>query len=192
MGAYVFPEKINEIISRLDESRLDRNALIAFAECHCFELFAGVRHSFIRHYVSSIYRESLLGYRTPLVFVLSCAALAMSKKSRYPEGVIVKRSFHRFGLFATRPYTKGDRVIEYVGRPISEAEAYTSRSRYLLEVSKNRTIDGKPGHNPAGYINHSCRPNCEVIIWRGHIFIKARKSIRQGEEFTYDYGKEYF
>lgn len=109
-----------------------------------------------------------------------------------PEGMVVRRSYHRFGLFATRPYKKGERVIEYVGRTVSKEEEYTSRSMYLFEVSKKRTIDGKPLNNIAGYINHSCRPNCEVVIWRGHIFIKARRAIKPGEEFTYDYGKEYF
>jgi len=105
---------------------------------------------------------------------------------------VVKRSYHRFGLFATRPYKKGERVIEYVGREISEREAETSRSMYLFEITKRRTIDGKPAMNPAGYINHSCRPNCEPYIYGGRVFIRAEKNIKPGEEFTYDYGEEYF
>ena len=105
---------------------------------------------------------------------------------------MVKKSYAGLGLFATRPYKKGERVIEYIGRTINEDEIYSSKSKYLFEVSKKRTIDGKPAINPAGYINHSCRPNCEVSLWRSHVFIKARRAIRPGEEFSYDYGKEYF
>src|SRR5665811_700886 len=108
-----------------------------------------------------------------------------------PEGVRVGRSSAGLGLFATRAYKKGERVIEYVGRVIPIAEEYTSKSKYLFEVNKRKTIDGKPRMNIAGYINHSCRPNCEPEIERGHIFIDAIKKIQPGDEFTYDYGKEY-
>lgn len=113
------------------------------------------------------------------------------RKVPAPPGTAVKRSFAGLGLFATRPYKKGERVIEYVGQPVSKEEEYTSRSKYLFEVGK-RTIDGKPRVNPAGYINHSCRGNCEPYIYGGRVFIRAAKNIKPGEEFTYDYGEEYF
>lgn len=116
----------------------------------------------------------------------------MGKKTPvYPAGVVVKRSSAGLGLFAARPFKKGERIIEYVGRTISNAEAYTSRSKYLFEVNARRTIDGVARTNIARYINHSCRPNCEPEIERGRIFIDARKNIRAGEELSYDYGKEY-
>ncbi len=113
-------------------------------------------------------------------------------KRQYPEGLIVKRSSAGLGLFVTRPFQRGKHVIEYVGRTISEAEAYTSRSKYLFEVNAKKTIDGKPRINLAGYINHSCRPNCEPTITKGRIYIKTIKNIRVGDEITYNYGKEYF
>ncbi len=109
----------------------------------------------------------------------------------HPAGVIVKRSRTGLGLFSARPFKKGERIIEYVGRTISNAEAYTSRSKYLFEVNARRTIDGAARTNIARYINHSCRPNCEPEIEHGRIFIDARKNIRAGEELSYDYGKEY-
>jgi len=40
-------------------------------------------------------------------------------------------------------------------------------------------------------INHSCDPNCEVEIIRGHIWITAIKDIKKGEELGYDYGYDY-
>ncbi|MCX6788160.1 MAG: SET domain-containing protein [Candidatus Kaiserbacteria bacterium] len=114
------------------------------------------------------------------------------EKSKLGEGVRVGRSSAGLGLFATRPFKKGERIIEYVGRTISAAEAYTSRSKYLFEVNARRTIDGTVRTNVARYINHSCRPNCEPEIERGRIFIDARKGIKVGEELSYDYGEEYF
>lgn len=114
------------------------------------------------------------------------------KRPVYPEGVVVKRARAGLGLFATRPFKKGERIIEYAGRAISTAEEYTSRSKYLFEVHKRKTIDGAHRSNTARYINHSCRPNCEPEIERGRVYIDAIKPIREGEELSYDYGKEYF
>ena len=102
------------------------------------------------------------------------------------------RSSAGLGLFATRPYKKGERIIEYVGRTLPNAEEYSSRSKYLFEVNARKTIDGAVRTNIARYINHSCTPNCEPEIERGHIYIDAIKNIKTGEEFTYDYGEEYF
>lgn len=115
----------------------------------------------------------------------------MKRKVNAPAGTVVKRSSAGLGLFATRPYKKGERVIEYVGRAMSKQEEDTSRSLYLFNISDKRTIDGRPAVNPAGYINHSCRPNCEVYIYGGRIFIRAAKTIKPREEFSYDYGEEY-
>ena len=115
-----------------------------------------------------------------------------ARKARVPEGMAVKRSSAGLGLFATRPYKKGEFIIEYVGRPMSEDEMYTSKSKYIFGLSKKHNIDGPPRINIAGYINHSCRPNAEPFVYRGHVNIKAIKNIKEGDEFTYDYGKEYF
>jgi hypothetical protein len=113
------------------------------------------------------------------------------KKPAYPEGVVVKKSSAGMGLFAARPYKKGERVIEYFGREISKAEEYSSKSKYLFEVNSKKTIDGTTRENIARYINHSCKPNCDPEIIRGRIFIDAIKNIKAGEEFTYNYGEEY-
>jgi SET domain-containing protein len=116
-----------------------------------------------------------------------------TKKSKQPslEGVHVGRSSAGLGLFATRAYKKGERIIEYFGRTLTTAEEYTSKSKYLFEVNSRKTIDGTTRKNIARYINHSCKPNCEPEIERGRIFIDAIKSIKPGDEFTYDYGEEY-
>jgi len=115
-------------------------------------------------------------------------------RRRYQPGTFalkVKRSSAGLGLFADEHIPKAACILEYVGRQISEEEKYSSRSRYLFEINSRKTIDGKPRTNRAGYINHSCRPNCEPVIYRGRIFIFALRAIRAGEELTYDYGKEY-
>ena len=101
------------------------------------------------------------------------------------------RSSAGLGLFATRHFKKGERIIEYFGREISKAEEYTSRSKYLFEVNSRKTIDGTVRENFARYINHSCKPNCQPEIVRGRVFIDALRNIKECEELLYDYGEEY-
>ena len=113
------------------------------------------------------------------------------KKPVCPEGLRVKRSSAGLGLFATRPYKKGEHIIEYFGRTISREEEYTSKSKYLFEVHSRKTIDGTARENFARYINHSCRPNCEPNIAKGRVWIDAIRGIKPGEELSYDYGEEY-
>jgi SET domain-containing protein len=41
--------------------------------------------------------------------------------------------------------------------------------------------------NAARFINHSCRGNCYVQIIKGVIWIRAARTIRKGEELSYNY-----
>ncbi len=109
----------------------------------------------------------------------------------FEGSLLVKRSSAGLGMFAGEYIAKNTCIIEYVGKQISEAEAYTSKSKYLFEITKKKTLDGKPKWNKAGYINHSCKPNAESAIHKGKVFIFSTKTIREGDEITYDYGKEY-
>lgn len=117
------------------------------------------------------------------------------KNGKFTTGLYalkVKRASAGLGLFALEAIPKGACVVEYVGRVLSREEEYTSRSRYLFHVSEKKTIDGAPRWNLARYINHSCRPNCEIEYWRSRVFVMARRNVKPGEELSYDYGKEYF
>ncbi|MDQ5952866.1 MAG: uncharacterized protein QG551_94 [Patescibacteria group bacterium] len=98
-----------------------------------------------------------------------------------------------FGLITNVPFKKGDFVIEYIGNKCLNKDIENHTGKYLFEIDETYTIDGSPRWNTARYINHSCRPNCEVEIDKNDkILIQAIKNIKEGEEITYDYGKEYF
>jgi uncharacterized protein len=98
------------------------------------------------------------------------------------------------GAFVTRPIRKGARIIEYKGERVSHDEA---DSRYeddgdhphvvLFVVDKRTVIDAGVGGNEARFINHSCDPNCEALIQRGHVWLVATRDIAVGEELAYDY-----
>lgn len=107
--------------------------------------------------------------------------------------VIKARKGAGFGLTTKVPFKKGDFVIEYIGIKRKNKDIEYHTGKYLFEIDDSFTIDGSPRWNLARYINHSCRPNCEVEIDKqGKILIEAIKTIKEGEEITYDYGKEYF
>ena len=104
----------------------------------------------------------------------------------------IGRSKTGLGLYAEDEIPKGACVIEYTGLEISKEQEEKSNSKYLFEIHSRKTIDGAPRWNTARYINHSCRPNCEPNIYKGRVYIHARRRIKPGEELNYDYGKNYF
>lgn len=104
----------------------------------------------------------------------------------------VKRGVSGLGLFTLDPIEKGGFVIEYTGEVLTLKEANERGGQYLFETSKNRFIDGSSRSNTARYINHSCRPNCEVDIKAGRIYVFAKRNIKAGEELNYDYESEFF
>jgi hypothetical protein len=105
-------------------------------------------------------------------------------------------TIHGFGVFATRNIRKGSRVIEYLGERISTKEAdrrYGERDDnhvVLFTVDSRTAIDGGVNHNEARYINHSCSPNAQAEIHDKRVFIVAIRTIKAGEEITYDYNLE--
>lgn len=107
---------------------------------------------------------------------------------------LVKKSSAGLGLFAARPFKKGEQVIEYVGEVVTDAEAQRRGGKYLFELNNEWTIDGKARFNTARYINHSCKPNCyaELTDDEKRVFIYTKRAIAPGEEFTYNYGSYYF
>ena len=118
--------------------------------------------------------------------------MTKTKKVYVPASVKVAKSKTGLGMFALEEIKKGDFIIEYVGKKMLTKDADEKGGRYLFELNSKWTIDGVDRKNKARYINHSCRPNCEVDIKNGRILIFAIKKILPGEELTYDYGEEYF
>jgi SET domain-containing protein len=108
----------------------------------------------------------------------------------------IGRAYTGLGLFATAPIAKRTLIVEYSGRriPTKEARKYEQRyaSKYMFEINSRWTIDGSTRSNMARYANHSCRPNAESDLVNGKIVLRAVKTIADGEEITYDYGREYF
>jgi SET domain-containing protein len=96
------------------------------------------------------------------------------------------------GLFAVEPIKKGAFIAEYWGKLILTKTADDRNSKYLFEINTRWTVDGGDRRNIARYINHSCRPNAQSYIVKHTIKIRALRTIKPGEEITYNYGRNYF
>ncbi len=118
---------------------------------------------------------------------------------------VKKSKIHGTGVFSTENIKKNQKVIEYIGEkiPRSEGDKRSERrlkkylnskdegSVYIFELNSRYDIDGTFKYNKARYINHSCKPNCEVRIERGKIWIYSIKNIKKGDELSYDYGYDF-
>eukprot|EP01017_Pseudomicrothorax_dubius_P048077 TRINITY_DN8695_c0_g1_i3.p1 TRINITY_DN8695_c0_g1~~TRINITY_DN8695_c0_g1_i3.p1 ORF type:complete len:261 (+),score=50.78 TRINITY_DN8695_c0_g1_i3:107-889(+) len=107
---------------------------------------------------------------------------------------------HKYGLFATKPFEKGNIVIEYVGELVrnqvadQREETYKSQGFgdcYMFRVDRDWIVDATFKGNCARYLNHSCEPNCSShiveVAGKKHIVMFANRNISVGEELTYDY-----
>ena len=116
-----------------------------------------------------------------------------------------KSGVHGSGLFAFQNIKKGLKIIEYVGDKVTKkegdrrADIQLNKAKrninngmvYIFELNKRYDIDGSVKYNHARLINHSCSPNCEVVIDNNEIWILAIKKIKKNAELSYNYGYAY-
>lgn len=105
-----------------------------------------------------------------------------------------------YGLQASEDISKGQFLIEYVGE-VLDLQAYEARQKeyaskgykhfYFMTLNGNEVIDACAKGNLGRFVNHSCDPNCRTEKWvvNGEICVGlfALRSIRKGEELTFDY-----
>lgn len=120
------------------------------------------------------------------------------------RNIVLRRSpIHGNGVFAARNLPKGLRLIQYRGalRPHDEIDQCyggdaESGHTFLFTLNQDWVIDANVRGNSARWINHSCAPNCEAVLYenakgdrrKDRVFIETIRPIKAGEELTYDYG----
>src|SRR5438093_13032821 len=80
------------------------------------------------------------------------------------------------GLFAAQEIKKGTRIIQYIGQKISKeetADRLYQGNQYIFAFNDHYDIDGKTLKNKARYINHSCDPNCDVLLTQRTSWLQA-------------------
>ena len=108
-----------------------------------------------------------------------------------------KSRVHGWGVFALETIAKNKRIIDYAGEKITAKKSTPREVRYLKQghiwcftLNRNWAIDANVDGNAARFINHSCRGNCYVQIIKGVIWIRASRTIRKGEELSYNYNTD--
>jgi uncharacterized protein len=132
----------------------------------------------------------------------AAAAAAASEPDPYqladPPAIERRKSrINGWGVFALQAIPKNKRIIHYGGERIPSKESTPREERYLskghiwcFKLNNRWVIDAAVGGNVARFINHACKPNCYTEIKNGVIWIRAGRSIRRGEELTYNYYTE--
>lgn len=116
-------------------------------------------------------------------------------KAKKPRVAVRNSPIHGRGVFAVTAIAKGARILEYTGERMSHAKAdrlygdlHDGSSHTMLFAATDKVvIDATKRGGPARWINHSCAPNCEANEEEGRIFIDAIRSIKPGQELSYDY-----
>ena len=88
------------------------------------------------------------------------------------------------GVFATRLYQIQEVVLVFGGdkTPKTQITDYT----HYLQVAPDMFLG--PSGSYDDYVNHSCDPNCAVVVDDGCYVLKAIKPIAPGEQLSFDYG----
>ena len=99
-----------------------------------------------------------------------------------------------FGAFAIRPIPAGTRLIEYAGERLTPAEADARypedgdrHHTFLFAIDDEIVVDAAVDGNDARFLNHSCDPNCDVVIEDQRLWIETIRDVEVGEELVYDY-----
>jgi SET domain-containing protein len=121
----------------------------------------------------------------------------MPQRRKLPKIVRKRSKLHGFGVFAAEPITKNTRIVDYAGELIRNSRSGVREAKYLAKgciwvfrVNRVWSRDAGVGGNIARFINHACKPNCWFEVVDKTIWIRASRSIRAGEELTYDYRTE--
>lgn len=104
------------------------------------------------------------------------------------QGVRVGVSPNGLGVFSLRGFIANQLVGPIEGQIMDDAQY---ESDYCMELADRSALEPAP---PFRYVNHSCRPNCELIERdrKGStegptLWLKTKAAIVRGEELTIDY-----
>lgn len=95
----------------------------------------------------------------------------------------IKRIGKQRRVFAKEAIQKGRKILDFPGRIVSEEES----GEWDLQTGKNKFIRALRKNQIDNFLNHSCRPNSYVKQTGKKFYLLALKSIRNGEEITFDY-----
>jgi hypothetical protein len=103
-------------------------------------------------------------------------------------GVVVRDARNGSGLFATRRYRRGERILDVRGRIYHHRVLWKRGGTFAdncYRFGPETYLD--PGDGVARYVNHSCAPNAAVGKQRNRLYLFAAEPIAKGDEIVFDY-----
>lgn len=90
------------------------------------------------------------------------------------------------GLYATRDLKCGDFVLDFIGTtiPLKQATVLSLQIDDDLALESTAQIDD--------FLNHSCCPNCKVVVVDSKVYLVAVRDIKKDEELSFDYNTTEF
>ncbi len=133
---------------------------------------------------ASVSPRCCLGKDKSFKNLLSTPSYMDKRIKHFSDKVHVQRVGKKgYGVFALKPFKKGETILPIRGKILSESEA-NACSRYqqdhMYTVGVGTYILGQ---YPDKYINHSCNPN----VYEKDRAIVAMKHIKKGEELCFHY-----
>ena len=105
------------------------------------------------------------------------------------RSLLVGRSELGRTVLAGLPFSPEELIAQVQGQIIADPHY---ESNYCMEFDVGRVLEPAP---PFRYLNHSCAPNCELILWEDEEYpdnpelcLHALTSVQRGDELTIDYG----
>jgi hypothetical protein len=109
--------------------------------------------------------------------------------AKHGSPVFVSASRNGDGLFAARPFSRGENITRIDGRIVHHGLLWKRQgSRFsanCFRFGPETYLD--PGEGPGAFLNHSCEPNAGIRKVAGRLFLFAAKSIRARREVVIDY-----
>lgn len=117
--------------------------------------------------------------------------LSKKKQHKTQETLKVKDTANGRGLFAKKDFAKNAVIGRIKGKVVSDENL---DPRYVMELENHMLLIPKA---PYRYLNHSCRPNCELFDWEDEppnpktgvrdLYLGTIRKIKSGAELTIDY-----
>lgn len=96
-----------------------------------------------------------------------------------------------WGVFAVTDLPARRKLGEISGilvrLPQARLRVAAARRIYLIELNQRVALDCSRG-NGFKHLNHACRPNCYLRVFRKRVEVYTLQRIRAGTELTVDYG----
>ena len=103
--------------------------------------------------------------------------------------IVIRETELGFGVFSFEEFAPHEIIGEIKGQIHDDDH----ESNYCMDLGGDARLDPRA---PFRFLNHSCEPNCELVLWKtrweqdkqySRVWLQAIHSISPGEELTIDY-----